>query len=90
MNVWIAAPMGLATACWVQRRRRPMWWLAFPYGVALVAELVQMVVPPLGRSAFLFGDVVNTWLGVTLGLALGWLCSGGRQEFGSVRREEVG
>jgi len=72
VNVWIALPMGAMTGYWAAARGRRRL-VAIPFVVALAAELLQVLVPPLGRSAFLLADVANTWIGVAVGVLTGWM-----------------
>lgn len=86
LNIWLAFPMGffVALCCF----RKSSWApLIIPFGLAVAAELVQVAAPPLGRSAFLLTDVINTWAGVLLGIGLAALLRSIVQEPTSRRAE---
>lgn len=69
MNVWLAVPMALV-AGYVAVRHGRAWPVALVVVLPVVVEVVQMLLPELGRSALL-ADVAANEQGVVLGLLLG-------------------
>ncbi|MFC6286367.1 hypothetical protein ACFP3Q_18060 [Nocardioides sp. GCM10027113] len=58
-------PLGLVA--WMTRSA---WPILAAVAVPFLAEGVQWLLPPLGRAAFLFADIVANWIGVVLGALL--------------------
>lgn len=77
LNVWLYVPVGIfGGLCYLSGKRgSPLATLVL---LPLISEMVQFVVPELGRSAFLMSDVANNWVGgavgvvIALGLRLTW------------------
>jgi hypothetical protein len=69
LNIWLALPMGFFVALCAIKRSNPTL-VALPFVLAIGAELLQTAIPPMGRSAFLLTDVINTCAGALLGIGL--------------------
>lgn len=69
MNLVAGIGLGLGAA-WLSVSSRAKWPLIAALVLPFVAELVQYLVPQLGRSGFLLTDAVINCVGVLLGAAI--------------------